>query len=153
MDKESDRTAREVTPPWDPPWDEPVTRVYFPPGSFDSLPVEGVRVPMPPVARKSESGVVAVEDTGDDVGSTEFWRDVHEGLKILKAGRVEKAKAMLSAEGSPFRQCSPSHWQARLPGGLLDWWPSTAKWRWKGRTHQGDAAALAAFMHALVEKT
>jgi hypothetical protein len=31
-----------------------------------------------------------------------------------------------------------THWQTTLLGDLLDYWPGTKKWRWRGQTRTGD---------------
>lgn len=40
------------------------------------------------------------------------------------------------------------HWQVRLGGDLLDYWPSRAKWRWRGVTKVGPRKELDALVAA-----
>ena len=146
--------APHVNPPWSPPWDEMVTRMHFPPGSF-AAPVS------PSPANEHGHGLAAAERRGQpdlpvtdaDEGSTEFWRDVRKAVQTSKQDRLAQVQPFLEAPSSPFRQCSPSHWQARLQGDLLDYWPSTGRWRWRDKTHNGNYNALVGFMQARQAKT
>lgn len=43
-----------------------------------------------------------------------------------------------------FKKFTDWHWQARIDGDLLDYWPSKEKWRYRGVTHQGENKAMLA---------
>jgi hypothetical protein len=40
------------------------------------------------------------------------------------------------------------HWQIRLPGGCLDYWPSRDKWMFRGEVRQSSFAEITAFIDA-----
>jgi hypothetical protein len=41
-----------------------------------------------------------------------------------------------------FRACTEWHWQARISGVLVDYWPSKGKWSWGGQIETGAADKL-----------
>lgn len=45
-----------------------------------------------------------------------------------------------------FQICSPWHWQARLPGGRVNWWPSATKWQYGSKIYEGKEEVLVAFI-------
>ena len=45
-----------------------------------------------------------------------------------------------------FRQCSAHHFQATIDGEVLDFWPSTRKWRYLGETYRGTQRELRTFI-------
>lgn len=50
--------------------------------------------------------------------------------------RMPKLKA--TATKPQWRKCSPHHWQTTIQGEVLDYWPSTRKFRFQGETRVGD---------------
>lgn len=85
-----------------------------------------------------------------DVG--DHWRDVREyyrerGISRRRHKRpAQKVRFKKTHERLGFRQCSEWHWQARIAGDLLDYWPSKSKWRWRGETVTGAFADLEQFI-------
>lgn len=93
-----------------------------------------------------------------DIG--DYWNDVkaHRKASGLPARRSVKPLAVKTTrkEAAAFReqglnQRSEWHWQMRLDGDFLDYWPSTFKWRWRGETHRGQWGDLVAFIASAIE--
>lgn len=75
----------------------------------------------------------------------DFYRDWNEDKKRRKAKNLEQAdSALRGAEG--WKVHTDHHWQYTLNGDLLDYWPSTNKWRWRNKTHNGNVNNLLAFI-------
>ena len=79
-----------------------------------------------------------------DVG--DFWRDVKEarraaGLparrKVRPLAKPPTKRELREFAAAGLHQCSEWHWQIRLGGDLLDYWPSKNKWRWRGENTEG----------------
>jgi len=45
-----------------------------------------------------------------------------------------------------FEKCTDFEWRAMTPAGAISWWPHARKWRLGLEIHQGDEAALRAFL-------
>ena len=84
-----------------------------------------------------------------DIG--EFWRDVKEARKTagLPARRraTRRAEPTTKTDKARFEkaglvQKSEWHWQMRLAGDLLNFWPSKCKWQWRGKVQTGDWSEL-----------
>lgn len=76
-----------------------------------------------------------------------------EGTTYYAQGLGHKRRATLVRfskrhEKLGFRKCSDWHWQITLAGGLLDYWPSKSKWRYRGATAQGPEKTLLALIKA-----
>jgi hypothetical protein len=67
-----------------------------------------------------------VGDMGD------FYNDLKAGSREVKAERLS------AADPRGWTQHSPHHWSVKLDGHQLDYWPSTARWRYRGKTHRGN---------------
>lgn len=78
----------------------------------------------------------------------EYWREHREyrrskGLSVSghrRPAQVVKFTKDYAERG--FRQCSQWHWQARVQGDVLDYWPSKSKWRFRNVTTQGPKKKL-----------
>jgi hypothetical protein len=66
----------------------------------------------------------------------------HRTPKIIKRARLEDAQSFSDGWNKPNK----IHWQRDLLGSLLDWWPTTGRWRWRGRSYLGEPEALALFI-------
>jgi hypothetical protein len=84
-----------------------------------------------------------------DVG--DFWRDVHAARKAagLPARRRVRPRAEAPSRQqlrqfaqAGFEQKGEWHWQMRLAGDLLDYWPSRGKWQWRGKISTGPWSEL-----------
>lgn len=86
-----------------------------------------------------------------DVG--DFWNDVKAARKAagLPARRSFKRKAVKVAFTAAHREAgwvqhSDWHWQIKLPGGALDYWPSKGKWMFGGVVKQSPFAEVQSFI-------
>lgn len=77
-------------------------------------------------------------DTIDD------YRALKHHLKEIKAERLIKNMEILRESGIPFSVSNGGyHVMFRHKGrSPVDFWPSTNKWRWRGRNYGGDARKL-----------
>ena len=91
-----------------------------------------------------------------DVG--DYWREHRE---YQRSNGISRSRARPRAvyvafkkkhEKMGFRQCSDWHWQAKINGEILDFWPSKSKWRYQGTTTEGDMKALEKFISGLAGK-
>ena len=59
---------------------------------------------------------------------------------LYRQHRAEKRRARRdSFPGGPgWEKKADTHWQYILCGKVLDYWPGPMKWRWDGRTSQGN---------------
>jgi hypothetical protein len=57
----------------------------------------------------------------DDVGSTEYWRDIRAAGQKKRAENLQKSLAILKEHGIEFKTLSEIH----LRIGDFDYWPST----------------------------
>lgn len=66
-----------------------------------------------------------------------------EGFKLLKEHERERRKRNL-AEANPegWEIKTEYHWQRRVDGELIDYWPSRNKWRYKNKTRHGSVEAF-----------
>lgn len=46
------------------------------------------------------------------------------------------------AGGPGWERKHETHWQYRLNGDVLDYWPGPMKWRWRGKINTGDVFAF-----------
>lgn len=87
-----------------------------------------------------------------DIG--DYWREHREyrrsrGLPARSSKPpAKRVKFRASDAKAGWRQCSEWHWQRRVAGDLLDYWPSKDKWRWRGETTCGSRGALDRFIKA-----
>lgn len=87
-----------------------------------------------------------------DVG--EYWREHREYLK--KKRSTQREADGLGGRDVPdltprfsklgFERKSIWHWQARIDGKVLDYWPTANKWRFDGRNHVGLPSDLIGFI-------
>jgi hypothetical protein len=71
----------------------------------------------------------------------ELYRDWAEHKRRSKAARLEKAEQL---EG--WTKFTPYHWSTTIHGKQLDWWPTTGRWRYNGRTQAGTQEHLLRFI-------
>ena len=92
----------------------------------------------------------------------EFWRDVRDARRAagLPARRSVKPRAepITTKEKRQFakvglEQKSEWHWQMRLSGDLLDFWPSKCKWQFRGEIKTGNWDVLFAMIDAAKEQS
>ena len=74
-----------------------------------------------------------------------------EDFKLLKEMQQKTKKAALRQAldysfSVQFIRHTEYHWQYRLPEGLLDYWPSTSKWRYKNKGYTGSPLELDFFI-------
>ena len=87
-----------------------------------------------------------------DVG--DYWREHRAHLKtqgISRGGFHRPAtlvKHTLADRQAGWVRHTAWHWQIRLAGEVLDYWPSKAKWRWRGVTKVGPRKELDAIVAA-----
>ena len=65
----------------------------------------------------------------DDMG--EIWREWNNFQKVRKAGNLENFEQVFVetfAKLEGFRKCSPYHYQFRMNGLLVNYWPSSNRW-------------------------
>jgi len=96
--------------------------------------------------------IVHVLETDAEEGSSEFYHAWNEDKKRRKQERFsqwEQGGLRLLEERTDikFRVCTEYHYQAVLPKGLLDFWPSSRRWRYENKTHFGKLEALIGFIN------
>jgi hypothetical protein len=52
--------------------------------------------------------------------------------------RARKRERLAEADPSGWVQHTDHHWSRQLLGSKLDYWPSTARFQWRGRVMSGD---------------
>lgn len=69
---------------------------------------------------------------------------LREERKLEKARyrQVWEARFMNDELPGKWRKCCETHWQTALKGDLLDYWPGTRRFRWRGKSHTGDVVAF-----------
>lgn len=84
-----------------------------------------------------------------DIG--DFWNDVKAARKAAglpaRSGSRRRAeppskKDMQKFAGLGLVQKSEWHWQMRLDGDVLDFWPSRCKWQWRDGVKTGNWSEL-----------
>lgn len=65
---------------------------------------------------------------------------------IAKEGRAAALTNAVQHDGEGWTKRTPWHWQRRLDGELLDYWPTKQKWRWDEQTYHGNDLDLARFI-------
>lgn len=63
----------------------------------------------------------------------DIFRDMRE------ANRQRRERNLKRAQDSelPWMKHTDHHWSLELQGDRLDYWPSTQKFRWRGKSYQG----------------
>jgi hypothetical protein len=51
--------------------------------------------------------------------------------------KERRERNLAAADPDGWTQHTPYHWSRTLCGDRLDYWPSTNRFRWRGRTHVG----------------
>lgn len=51
-----------------------------------------------------------------------------------------------------LRLCTEHHWQGKLNGEILDYWPTSSRWRFLGKTHRGKPEDLLGFIRKRLPK-
>jgi len=69
--------------------------------------------------------------------------DIFNAMK--RDDKVRRLKNLKEANLSGFTRHSDYHYSCDLNGSRLDYWPSRNKWRWNGRTYNGD-------VHGFIQK-
>ena len=67
----------------------------------------------------------------DDMG----WREFRESTR--KKRRDQLDEAIHDADDGGWTKHTNWHWSRTVAGSRLDFWPSTRRWRWRGRTYYG----------------
>jgi hypothetical protein len=84
----------------------------------------------------------------------DYWREHRAYLKsrgIRRGGSRRAAtfvKLLKRHRDLGFEAKSEWHWQTKVDGDLLDYWPSKNKWRWRGETKTAPWPDIAAFIKA-----
>lgn len=68
----------------------------------------------------------------DDVGSTEFWRDVKKAKQEKRADNRDRSTEMLVIAGIPF--VSKNNGAHLIVDGRFDFWPGTGLWMERGKS-------------------
>lgn len=64
-----------------------------------------------------------------------------------KEGKQEKRKAQLAeSDTSGWKECTPWHYQKMIGHNLINWWPSSRRWQYKGKMYYGTAEACKGFV-------
>jgi hypothetical protein len=63
----------------------------------------------------------------------EIWRD----FKLAKRAKRASALAKAEHQSEGWVKHTTYHWSRDLLGEALHYWPSSGKWRWKGKTMTG----------------
>jgi hypothetical protein len=86
------------------------------------------------------------QDDFEDEG--EFYRAWNEHKKARKKDKLHAAQQALEQLGAiaNVRVLTEYHWQIDLPTGVVDYWPSTGKWRYLKQTNHGTPAMLMGFL-------
>lgn len=79
----------------------------------------------------------------------DFFRDWKAFKAVQKKDRHEAAKALFDAATQPmpgWTKHTEWHWSRDLAGSRMDYWPSTGKWKWRGRYFHGTPYNTARFI-------
>lgn len=81
----------------------------------------------------------------------DFYRDWDAYVKEKKAERHGDAQKVFfdAWQGPPmpgWTRHTPYHWSRMLDADRMDYWPSTGKWRWRGKTYYGTPYDTANFI-------
>jgi hypothetical protein len=81
----------------------------------------------------------------------DIFREWNEAKKEAKSKRLasfnaEYRELFEHLETLEFRQCSPYHFQLKIDGELVNWWPSTGKWSFKNHMYFGTHKDLLGFI-------
>lgn len=86
--------------------------------------------------------------------TSEDWRDWNEHKKARKRKNFgtftgDNHAALIEQQtGLVVQQCQAYHYKIRDVGGyVVDYWPSTRKWRYKNKTHFGKVESLIGFIN------
>lgn len=83
---------------------------------------------------------------------TSFYRHWSHQRKTAKHRRLEEVVSQ-ATDSDGWTKHTEFHWQRKLHGDLLDYWPSTGKWAWRGQTHKAVSySALMGFITLENEK-
>ena len=77
-----------------------------------------------------------MDDMGDD------FRAARKYYQNIRYQNLKEAQWLTK----DFTCHTPFHYATWLNGDKLDWWPSTSKWRWRGKNYHGSAFNLAGFL-------
>lgn len=72
----------------------------------------------------------------------EVFRLMTKMKKERRAAKLKDAQPFLSA----FKKHTEWHYATMLQGEVLDYWPSTGKWRWKYKNYHGTIEDLLNFI-------
>ena len=81
--------------------------------------------------------------------AAEVYRAMRDQRKEQNARRLHVAKTKY---GEGWTEVTDHYWTRDLAGHRLDYWPSTGRWRWKGKSYKGKPEATALFI-AKIEAT
>lgn len=62
-------------------------------------------------------------------------REFYDDWKELK--KIQKEERLKNANQEGWDKKTEYHWQTRLNGGICDYWPSTGRFRYLGKTYFG----------------
>lgn len=79
--------------------------------------------------------------------SREDWEVFDLLRQERKEKRAERREAFTGGEG--WKQHTDTHWSYMLLGQHLDYWPGPMRFRWRGKTMNGDVKAFIAKREAL----
>lgn len=84
----------------------------------------------------------------------DYWREhkayrKSKGLPARAYRPVPKVRMTKAQKEVGFVACSDWHWQLRINGELLDYWPSKNKWQFRGTISEGHWSELADFIAAM----
>jgi len=79
----------------------------------------------------------------------DIFRAWDEYKRQVKVDNLAAATTQFSAwEGAmpDWTRHTEYHWSRPLAGARMDYWPSTGKWRWRGKTYRGTPYDTARFI-------
>lgn len=80
-------------------------------------------------------------------GSTEWWREIKEEKQRRRGDNARAGHDEVLADRLiDWTMHKFGHYSVMLQGHKLQYWPSTNKWNWKGRTYNGRYADVKGFV-------
>lgn len=81
----------------------------------------------------------------------DIYREMREAKQAANAERLTAAQSLFFGSGAGdlsigWTQHTAYYWSRSLKGERLDFWPSSGKWRWRGKSYRGDSKAAMAFI-------
>ena len=75
-----------------------------------------------------------------------FYRAMKEYKRLRRVKSLTQANKLLESSAIPWMKHTAWHWSTDILGERLQYWPSTTKFLWKGRTRKGDLVSVEGFI-------